>query len=62
MLINQKHARAYLLDEASRVGKPRLERVSVKTLEWLERELIKKMDWLVSVHPHSGPKTIAPPN
>lgn len=60
-LINRARAKAYLLDAAITQGKPRLSRVSADTLDWLEGELRKKMEWLISVHPHGGPKTITPP-
>lgn len=61
-LINRRQVKAYLLDEAKRIGKKRLERVSGSALQWLEKELTKRMDWLVSLQPHGGPKTIRPPN
>jgi len=60
-LLNKKACREYLLDEAKRTGKGRLERVGEPSYRWLEEELTKRMDWLVSVHPFSGPKTILPP-
>ena len=35
--------------------------LGVDTLDWLERELVKKMTQLVKMQPHGGPKTIFPP-
>ncbi len=61
-LINRAKVKKYLLDEARTQGKRRLERVSGSSLDYLERELVKVMERLVSMQPHSGPKTITPPS
>jgi hypothetical protein len=62
MLLNKTNTRAALLSEAKRQGKRRLDRVSADAYLWLERELQSRLEWLVSVHPHGGPKTIASPD
>lgn len=60
-MLNRTKVKAFLLDEAQRQGKGRLTRVSGETLDYLERELVTKMETLVGMTPHGGPKTIYPP-
>ncbi len=40
-LLNIAHVKKYLLDEAQQQGKPRLTRVSGRTMEYLDGELRK---------------------
>ena len=60
-MISRKHVKAYLMAEAKRAAKHRLQRVSASTYEYLERQLIKQMRHVISMQAYSGPKTVTPP-
>jgi len=60
-LINKQNVKLRLLEEARRQGKSRLVRVSAETLDWIEDMVKEKIQNVVSMSPHGGPKTIYPP-